>query len=108
MKTIFKSVRAAAAVLQATGEDKINETLRALARNIEAGTERLLDANEADMKRMDPANPKCDRLRLTPERIADIARGVLDVAGLPSPVGRVLDERVRPNGLRIEIGRAHV
>lgn len=101
MKTIFKNARAAAAVLQATGEDKINETLRTLARNIEAGTERLLEANDADMKRMDPANPKCDRLRLTPERIADIARGVLDVAALPSPVGRVLDERVRPNGLRI-------
>src|SRR5206468_4113540 len=42
-----------------------------------------------------------DRLKLDRKRIAAMARGVRDVAALPDPVGRVLDERVRPNGLRL-------
>ena len=43
-----------------------------------------------------------DRLRLTPERIAAMARGIRDVVGLPDPVGVVLEETVRPDGLTIQ------
>src|SRR6202012_1712549 len=42
-----------------------------------------------------------DRLALDPKRLDAIARGLDDIAELPDPIGRVLDERVRPNGLRI-------
>src|SRR4029077_3179447 len=42
-----------------------------------------------------------DRLKLDEKRIAGMARGLREVAALPDPVGRVLDERVRPNGLRL-------
>ena len=61
----------------------------------------ILDANEQDLDRMDPANPKYDRLKLTLERIQGIAADMRNVAHLPSPVGRVLRDTVRPNGLKI-------
>jgi glutamate-5-semialdehyde dehydrogenase len=43
-----------------------------------------------------------DRLRLDDARIAGMAKGLREVAALPDPVGRILDERVRPNGLRLQ------
>src|SRR5207244_11317691 len=42
-----------------------------------------------------------DRLKLTPERLRAAAAGVREVAGLPDPIGRVLDSSVRPNGLEV-------
>src|SRR5207253_11227625 len=42
-----------------------------------------------------------DRLKLDDKRIASMAKGLREVAGLPDPLGRVLDERVRPNGLKL-------
>ncbi len=42
-----------------------------------------------------------DRLKLDSKRIAGMAKGLREVAALPDPVGRILDERVRPNGLRL-------
>ena len=50
---------------------------------------------------MDPKDPKYDRLKLTAERINGIADDIESVASLPSPVGRILKEEVRPNGLKI-------
>src|SRR2546423_7107214 len=43
-----------------------------------------------------------DRLKLDDKRIAAMAKGMREVAALPDPVGRLLDERVRPNGLRLQ------
>ena len=51
---------------------------------------------------MSPDNPKYDRLKLTPERIDSIASDMENVAGLPSPLGHVLSECVRPNGMTIK------
>jgi glutamate-5-semialdehyde dehydrogenase len=39
-----------------------------------------------------------DRLKLDDKRIAGMAKGLREVAALPDPVGKILDERVRPNG----------
>ena len=50
---------------------------------------------------MDEQNPMYDRLMLTPERIRGIAADIRNVASLPSPLGHVLDEVVRPNGMKI-------
>ena len=50
---------------------------------------------------MDPLNPKYDRLKLTAERIRAIAGGIRQVATLPSPSGRILNETVRPNGMKL-------
>lgn len=101
IEDILRQARAAARILQATDAARINEALLDLAQNIETATPALLEANAADMGRLDPADPKRDRLLLTAERIAGIADGVRAVAALPSPVGRTLAEWVRPNGMRI-------
>ena len=46
-----------------------------------------------DLAAMDPSNPKYDRLKLTAERIHAIAQGIRQVATLPSPSGRILNDR---------------
>lgn len=62
----------------------------------------LLEANRQDLDRMDPANPKYDRLKLTAGRIHAIADGIRQVANLPSPLHKVLRGYELPNGLKIE------
>lgn len=61
----------------------------------------ILAANRKDLERMDMADPRYDRLKLTEERIAGIAQDIRNVAGLENPVGKVLTEIERPNGLKI-------
>lgn len=61
----------------------------------------VLAANEKDLARMDPANPKYDRLKLTADRLEGIAGDMKNVATLPSPLGKVLSELTRPNGMVI-------
>lgn len=81
---------------------KINEVLAGVADAAISQTDRILQENQKDLDRMDPADPKYDRLKLTKERIAGIAGDIRNVCSLPSPLGRVLKETIRPNGLRIK------
>ena len=97
----FQAVRLASRKLALTEEQTVNAILSAVADEALARTEEILAANQADLQRMDPSNPKYDRLRLTPERLAGIAQDMRNVAALPSPLGRILDDRVRPNGLHL-------
>ena len=62
----------------------------------------LLTENKKDLGRMDPDDPKADRLLLTPERLKEISGDLKKVAALPSPVGRTLEKRILKNGLRLE------
>ncbi|KOH46520.1 glutamate-5-semialdehyde dehydrogenase [Sunxiuqinia dokdonensis] len=82
-------------------EDKINAILNDLADAALEHTEAVLVENQKDLSRMDPADPKFDRLKLSPERIEGIASDIRNVASLPSPLGRILSETTRPNGMRI-------
>lgn len=92
--------RRASRQLLSLNDDTIKNILLETADALVAATDKILAANALDLSRMDPANPKYDRLKLTPERIAGIAGDMKNVATLPSP--RVeLDSRVRPNGLII-------
>ena len=75
--------------------------LRDLAEAAVAETEHLLKENQKDLDRMDPADPKFDRLKLTVVRIQDIAKEMKNVAGLPNPLGHVISEQSMPNGLHI-------
>uniref|UniRef100_UPI0013D82CCE glutamate-5-semialdehyde dehydrogenase n=1 Tax=Mangrovibacterium lignilyticum TaxID=2668052 RepID=UPI0013D82CCE len=81
--------------------DQINAILTDLADAAVANTDAVLAENEKDLARMSPDDPKYDRLRLTAERIEGIASDIRNVVGLPSPIGRVLSETTRPNGMRI-------
>ncbi|WP_121218373.1 glutamate-5-semialdehyde dehydrogenase [Oceanibaculum indicum] len=94
---------AAARLAQADGETK-NRALRAAAQAVRDSSAAILDANERDMQAAEAkglVRAMLDRLLLTPERIEAIARGLEEVAALPDPVGRLLAEWERPNGLKI-------
>ena len=82
-------------------EIQINDVLLTLADAIEANSASLLEANARDLARMDRDNPVYDRLMLTDERLKGIASDMRHVAGLENPVGKVIDERVRPNGMKL-------
>ena len=97
----FEEARRAAAQVALLPDVSRADALRAVADAIEAQQEPLLAANAEDLVRMDPENPLCDRLRLTTERLAGIASDMRKVAGLPSPLGRTLEDRFLPNGLRL-------
>lgn len=79
----------------------IDAVLLNLAEVAVAQTPYLLQENQKDLDRMDPADPKYDRLKLTAERIAAIADDIKNVAGLASPLGVVLSDKTMPNGLQI-------
>ena len=81
-----------------------NQALLAMAETLEESRENILAANALDLSaaRGNISEVMLDRLRLTPERIAAMARGIRDVVGLPDPVGVVLEETVRPDGLTIQ------
>jgi len=81
--------------------DAINTVLQDVAEAAVANTESILTENQKDLDRMDPSDPKYDRLKLTAERIQAIANDIKDVAGLENPLGKILLEDVRPNGLKL-------
>ncbi|MEX2618223.1 MAG: glutamate-5-semialdehyde dehydrogenase [Alphaproteobacteria bacterium] len=81
-----------------------DDALRFAAAAIRMRRNEILDANRKDLAHAESRNLSesfRDRLTLTEDRIERMAAGLEDVAGFPDPIGRVLDERVRPNGLRI-------
>ncbi|WP_167617790.1 glutamate-5-semialdehyde dehydrogenase [Maribellus sediminis] len=82
--------------------DQIVAFLKELAAQARSNTDLILDENKKDLERMDPEDPKYDRLKLTKERIEGIASDIESVAGLENPVGKVLKETLRPNGLQIQ------
>jgi glutamate-5-semialdehyde dehydrogenase len=79
----------------------INQVLEDLAAETIAQTATILQENKKDLERMDVSDPKYDRLKLTAARIQDIANDILNIAGLESPLGEVLSNIKRPNGLQI-------
>ncbi|BAU54600.1 glutamate-5-semialdehyde dehydrogenase [Mucilaginibacter gotjawali] len=81
---------------------KINIVLKELAKATIAQSEYLLKENKKDLDRMDPTDPKFDRLKLTAERIKDIATEIVNVAKLRSPLGHILSRKQMHNGLEIK------
>ena len=100
-KEIFQAAKRAVADLAAADDAKVSDMLRTLADETDKRQTVLLDANKADLEKMDKDNPMYDRLRLDGRRLDGIAADMRNVAGLPSPVGRILSETVRPNGMKI-------
>ena len=107
MKTtreILLAAKAAAPALSGASAERKNLALSKIAERLLSERENILSANEEDIlaskDRLGPV--MVDRLRLTPERIAGMAEGILDVVRLPDPVGEVLERTERPNGMVIE------
>ena len=88
--------------LNLVSEEKINMVLGEVASAAIKNTDYILQENQKDLSRMDPKDPKYDRLMLTAERINGIAADIRNVASLPSPLARILSETDRPNGLHIK------
>ncbi|MDR0891816.1 MAG: glutamate-5-semialdehyde dehydrogenase [Mediterranea sp.] len=97
----WTAVQEASRELALLDDDFINRILEAVAYAATAEMPYILAENAKDLARMEPANPKYDRLKLTEERLQGIAADMRNVATLPSPLGRVLKETVRPNGMRL-------
>ena len=82
-----------------------NEALNLAARMLIRDTDRILAANEQDMeagRKKGMSQGLLDRLKLTKDRILDMSEGIRQVAKLPDPVGEILEEWERPNGLFIQ------
>jgi len=81
--------------------EKVRAVLEDVADAAVSNTETLLAENKKDLDRMDPQDPKYDRLKLTASRIKDIAGEMKNVAALPNVLGKTLAERTLPNGLQL-------
>jgi glutamate-5-semialdehyde dehydrogenase len=95
--------RAASASLAGMPEAARNAALRSAAAAIRADSAAIIAANARDLAAFDASGGTAafrDRLALTPARVEAMAQGLDDVASLPDPLGRVLAEWTRPNGLR--------
>ena len=104
LEQIGKQAKAAARRLAACTTEEKNRALLAMAESIERHTVEILSANEKDMtaaREKGMNDTMLDRLQLTGERVKGMAAGLRDVAALPDPVGRVLSDQVRPNGLHL-------
>ena len=103
LETAARAARTAADQLARAGTEPKNAALRHAATAIRAEAPRITAANQADLAAAPGLSPAFqDRLTLTPARIEAMALGLEEVAALPDPVGRVLAEWTRPNGLRFQ------
>lgn len=97
----FKAVQKAGSALAQLSQEDINNALRTLSELAIANSEEIIYENQKDLDRMSVDDPKYDRLKLTVQRIRDIASEIINVCGLPTPLGKVLEERILDNGLHI-------
>lgn len=101
INNMLESAREASRGLVRLTDKQIGEILIAVADATLMQSAHILAENAKDLARMDPADPKYDRLMLTEERLMSIASEMKNVAALPSPLGHILKETVRPNGMKL-------
>ncbi len=102
---IGKRVKDASVALAVASTDDKNRILKAIATALRENCDKILEANALDLKNgreNGMAESLLDRLMLNAERIEGMAQGVEGVIALPDPVGRVLWETERPNGMKIQ------
>lgn len=105
MAEIGERAREAARGLAVASSEQKNAALKAAAAAIRAQAHAILDANAKDiaaMKSGDRPASFVDRLMLDEKRTEAVARGLEEIAGLPDPIGSVLAEWTRPNGLKFQ------
>ena len=104
MTVLAGDAKAAAHLMTRLSTDEKNACLIAMADALEANGSPISEANEKDMqtgREMDLSQAMLDRLLLDEKRITGMANGLREVVELEDPVGRVLEERERPSGLRL-------
>jgi glutamate-5-semialdehyde dehydrogenase len=104
MKLLARQAKAASRQLARLTSAEKNACLAAMAGALEQSRAAIQEANGQDMEagaKGGLSNAMLDRLKLDDKRIDGMAKGLREVAELPDPVGRILDDRTRPNGLRL-------
>jgi glutamate-5-semialdehyde dehydrogenase len=105
MLALAKQSKAASRELARLTTAEKNACLLAMADALERGADAIKRANDLDMTAgaaSGLSSAMLDRLKLDDKRIAGMAKGLREVAALPDPVGRILDNRTRPNGLNLQ------
>jgi len=105
MTQLAKQARTASRELAKLATAEKNACLLAMADALENNSSAIKEANALDMEvgaKLGLSSAMLDRLKLDDKRISAIANGLREVAALPDPVGRIFDERVRPNGLKLQ------
>jgi glutamate-5-semialdehyde dehydrogenase len=104
LDSIAGNSRKAALELTDVSHKRINDCIRTLASMLDSSRISLKKANDADCKEAAKKNlspAMIERLTLSDKTLASMIKGLLEVTKLPSPVGKVFGERLRPNGLKI-------
>jgi glutamate-5-semialdehyde dehydrogenase len=101
MIALARRARHASRVLAQSSSSDRDKALWAAAAALREMAPAILEANARDLEASTAAAAFRDRLTLTPERVEAMAQGLEEIADLPDPVGQVLEEWTRPNGLRI-------
>jgi glutamate-5-semialdehyde dehydrogenase len=105
MRGIGEAAKAASRQLAIASPEEKNTALKAAATALRAATPKILEANVKDVEAAKAAGRPAsfvDRLLLDEKRIAAVAKGLEEIAELPDPVGTVLAEWTRPNGLKFQ------
>lgn len=97
----LEKARKASRELAQLPKERIDNILCQLADAVVEDCDKILSANEIDLSKMSKENPLYDRLLLNKERVESIANDIRNVAKLESPIGEILSENIRPNGMRI-------
>ena len=109
LRTLLERARSAAPQLSRLSASVKNEALVAMAEGLEEATDALLEDNAKDLEAFDASNGReamADRLRLTPERVREMADGLRQISRLRDPVGQSSGMQERPNGMKV--GRIRV
>ena len=105
MTQLAKQAKTASRELAKLTTREKNDCLLAMADALEKNSATIKEANALDTEvgaKLNLSAAMLDRLKLDDKRIFAIAKGLREVAALPDPVGKILDERVRPNGLKLQ------
>lgn len=105
LEQMGEKARRAKAVLEGLTAEEKNRALSAVSRGLIRDQEEILSANEKDMeegRRKGMTQGLLDRLKLTPERIRGMAEGIDQIIALEDPIGEILEEWTRPNGLKLQ------
>ena len=105
MTRLARQAKAASRELAKLTTAEKNACLLAMAAALEQNSTAIKEANTLDLEfgaRHGLSTAMLDRLKLDDKRIAGMAQGLREVAALPDPVGKILDERIRPNGLKLQ------
>ncbi|MBC6110215.1 glutamate-5-semialdehyde dehydrogenase [Pedobacter fastidiosus] len=101
-KQYFENAKQASRTMTSISKETTNAVLADLAETLVLHSEEILSENAKDLAKMPIEDPKYDRLKLTKERINDIANDVKNVVSLVSPLGEILSDKVLENKLQIQ------